>query len=334
MNRLPDAQFPVAACLNASGLDVTLSAVPPSAFVDAFSHETLGRHPEARKTGISYSHAALNEFGRPGTGFTPAGIIMHTARAGSTLQVRLLRCKAGLEVCSEPSALNDLLMPPIRGNRTTRVAALRCVVNLIGLHAGTSFVLKLRSWNSLFADLIVEAFPDTPWVFSVRNPVEVGVSVEQRPPTWMRSRLRPDNPFLQYAQAQGDVTTAENYFASIFAAFCASLTAVEHRNGILVDYERLPVAVWKDVCSHFRLNVTWDEIAQMQAVSLVDAKCVLGDEHLFAPDSEQKQLVASLALRIAAKDIACPALSRLEEAFDFKNLAANHRNNAPLHFSH
>ncbi len=308
-------EFPIAVTVNANGLGMTIAAIAPSDFKDAFSHETIARNNQASAVSVSYSWADLDRYREPGSGRAPAGIILHTARVGSTLQVRLLRCVHGLAVYSEPPALNDLLMPPWVRKRSDLVAALRFIVDLIGRHAGTNFVLKLRSWNSLFVDSILEAFPDTRWVFGVRHPLEVGVSVQRRPPTWMRLRKRPDNPFLQYAKSQGHVDTEEDYLASMLAAFYASVAAADHSMGMLVDYQQLPSAVWKNVCPHFCLQATHQDLSQMQIASLYDAKCIVGQQRLFVPDSAQKRAEASLALRRAVDATALPALFRFREGF-------------------
>ena len=313
-----NCDFPIAATLSADALHVTFAAIPPCEFGDAFSHETIARHNQVPVTRISYPRESLERYREKNSALSPVGIIMHTARVGSTLQVRLLRCIRGLSVYSEPPVLNDLLMPPWGWKRLDMIAALRFVIDLIGRHAEADFVIKLRSWNSLFADAIIEALPNTPWVFGVRHPSEIGVSVQRRPPTWMRARLAPDNPFVHFAQACGDVSTEEDYFASMLAAFYASVGGLNDDNGMLLDYDQLPAAVWEDVCPHFRLSVTRNEIANMQAASLFDAKCAIGEQRVFVPDSNQKRAAASLALRRATEAFALPALRRLQEGFGGK----------------
>jgi hypothetical protein len=189
------------------------------------------------------------------------------------------------------------------------------VVALIGRHAGTDFVLKLRSWNTLFADVVSEAFPDTPWVFGVRNPVEVGVSIERRPPTWMRARQSPTNPFLPYARLHGNVDTAETYFASMLAAFYGSVDAIQLERGLLIDYPELPDAVWGRVCPHFRLTLQPEACVRMQAASLLYAKSAFGEVREFVPDAHAKRAAASARLCEAAGAIAEPALQRLRDRF-------------------
>jgi len=313
-------RFPFAAVLDHNGLHVTFADIPPAAFVDSFSHETLARHPHSLKSQTTFPPADLARYANSVSGCPPAGLVMHTARVGSTLQVRLLRCIPGLTVYSEPPALNDLLMPPFNQDRPTLIGALRLVTNLMARHAGTNFLLKLRSWNTLFADLLIEAFPTTPWVFAVRDPVEVGVSVLRSPPTWLRLRNSANNPFRQFLNHHA-AATPETYIALMFAAFCNSVAALEPANGLLVEYKHLPEAVWELVCPHLGFSPTALAISQMKAVSLFDAKCPFGTERLFKPDAAQKQNAASVVLQVAAAQIARPALRRLQEVLDPKALS-------------
>jgi hypothetical protein len=309
-------RFPATVKRTNRGLQVGFVGIPASGFIEPFVHETLANHANVERTEVSYPWEKLTQYLGASVGTKPAGMILHAARVGSTLQIACLRCAKGLTAYSEPTVINDLLYGLLipaqtRAWRAEMVAALRFVVDLIGQHAGGPFVLKLRSWNSLFAPLINEAFPRTPWLFTVRNPVEVGVSIERKPPTWMRAFTDANNPFLPFAAAHGDPSSRETYFAAMFASFCDAIGDIDKRLGHLVRYEDLPNAVWESVCPHFGIQLKPEEIDQIKSVARYDAK----RGGLFVPDTEPKQAAASAALRAAASRIAEPALVRLEVAF-------------------
>ncbi len=309
-------RFPATVKRTNRGLRVTFVPIRTSDFVEPFVHETLANHTNVEQTEIFYPWEKLTPYLSAVVGAKPAGLILHAARVGSTLQIVCLRCAKQLAAYSEPTVVNDLLYSLLipaqtRAWRPEMVAALRFVVDLIGQHADGPFVLKLRSWNSLFAPLINEAFPETPWVFTVRNPVEVGVSVERRPPTWMRAFTEPNNPFLPFAAAHGDPTSRETYFSAMFASFCDAIGDIDKRLGRVVRYEDLPNAVWGLVCPHFGIPIGIDEVDQIKSVARYDAK----RGGVFVPDAQRKQAAASVALRDAANRIAQPALARLEEMF-------------------
>jgi len=316
MGKFIQLRFPATVKRTNRGLLVGFVQIPANDFVEPFVQETLANHVNFERTEIFYPWETLTPYLDAGVGTKPMGIILHAARVGSTLQIACLRCAKGLTAYSEPPAINDLLHGLLipaqtRAWRAEMVAALRFVVDLIGQHAGGPFVLKLRSWNSLFAPLINEAFPSTPWVFAVRNPVEVGVSIERKPPTWMRAFTDANNPFLPFAAAHADPSSRESYFAAMFASFCDAIGDIDKRFGHLVRYEDLPNAVWKLVCPHFGIHLMASEIELIKSVARYDAK----RGGLFVPDIQPKQAAASAALRGAANRIAHPALVRLEATF-------------------
>lgn len=321
-----NVRFPAGVRRTNRGLHVNFTAIPLSNFVEPFVHETLERNTHLAKTEVFYAWEKLTPYLSTTWGSKPVGVILHAARVGSTLELVCMRKIAGLAAYSEPTVINDLLhelLVPAQTQawRPEMVASLRFVMDLIGQHAGGSFVVKLRSWNSVFAPLIQEAFPHTPWIFTVRDPVEVGVSVERKPPTWMRSYATAHNPFLPFAAAHGDTRSVETYFAGMFASFCDAIGDIDKRRGRIVRYENLPHAVWETICPHFGVKATLEQIEEMRSLARFDVK----RGGVFVPDAGRKQAEASEALRTAVNLIARPALRRLEAAFnDNPQPALNH----------
>jgi hypothetical protein len=307
--------FPIAAERHDAGLKVRLRSISALEFRDPFCHDTIERCDFGNERELFVERDQLQDFAWNGDGVEPCGIIFHVARCGSTLQAQLLKEIAGLTVYSEPRAINDVLMPPSDWNRRETVAALRIIGHLFGEHANGPFVLKLRSWNTLFCDIVAEAFPTSPWVFSIRDPVEVGVSVLTRPPTWMRAFHNPMNPFATFISQSMRPSSPEDYAARMFAAFCGAIATLDCSRGLLVNYQELPNAVWEAIIPHFAIDATDDEREQMDNVSQTYSKCALGERILFHPDSFAKQDAASSALRFAVQTTALPALNHLTETF-------------------
>ncbi len=321
---LQDA-FPESAIPAADGLRVVFRGIPASDFVDPFSDATVFRHRDALRFERVFTWEDLARFGDPGVGLRPKGIVMHPARVGSTLVVACLRCVDGLVPYSEPMAINDLLTPeypkPEAWTRSFLITALRLVVDLLGRHSKGSFVLKLRSWNCLFADLICEAFPTVPWIFAVRDPLEIGVSLERKPPTWMRTRSLAVNPFLPFVRDPNAHQTTERYFASMFRSFCESIEKLAPGRGLLIRYENLPQAIWESIGPHFEIPISSTSILRIQTTALIDAKSAFGVPRVFRPDADQKRREASLILRAAVDEIALPALLKLEASLRKSKLA-------------
>jgi hypothetical protein len=134
---------------------------------------------------------AREDVGRGTAGTGPAGIVFHVARCGSTLVSQLLKQHVGLVVYAEPLPVNEILLPPAKWPRAEIVAALRSLGAAFERHARKPWVLKLTSWNTLFCDLVAEAFPSSPWVLCLRDPLEIAVSLLRQPAGWIWDEAGP-----------------------------------------------------------------------------------------------------------------------------------------------
>src|SRR5215218_4239480 len=170
--------LPVRAALRPDGLYLALRDIAPAELRDAFMQETVLRVPAQDQV----VHIAREDLGKTANGTAPAGIVFHVARCGSTLIAQLLKQLDGLVVYAEPLPVNEILLPPHRWPRHELVGALRSLGDAFARHARKPYVLKLSSWNTLLCDIVAEAFPASPWILSVRDPVEVGVSLLKQPP--------------------------------------------------------------------------------------------------------------------------------------------------------
>lgn len=301
------ARLPTRAVLQPSGLFVAVRDIAPAQLQDAFMIETTARSG-GRDDIIEIPDS---ELGRLQPGGAPAGLIFHVARCGSTLVAQLLKQHANLVVYSEPQPINEILVPPHRQDRARIVAALRSLAGLFARHAGRPFVIKLSSWNTLFCDLMTEAFPGTPWVLCVRDPLEVAVSLQRERPGWLRDSVGAANPFVAVVDPARASRSAEDYLARVFAAFCTAACRLDPSRGRLVAYEHLPAAVWDAVAPHFGLVVDPPALKRMGDAARVDAKSPVSKPAAFTPDEATKRAAASPELRRAIDSIARPAFERL-----------------------
>ena len=303
---IPPHGLPWRAALNADGLHLALLDIAAGELHDPFLHETVQRLQPTQ----SVVHIPPAELARTPPSFEPAGLIFHVARCGSTLVSQSLKQHEGLVVYSEPLAINELLLSPTASARADRVAALRSLGAQFSLHAGRPYVLKLSSWNTLFCDLVADAFPTAPWAVCLRDPLEVCVSLLESQPSWLRS----DKAALFSATANLGSPThgAEDRAARFFAAFCDAVTRLDPARGMLLAYENLPDAIWSRLALHFRLALaaaTRDGMAQVAKVyskSRTDQGSVA-----FSPDGDRKRAAASAGLRHVVDAIARPPYDRL-----------------------
>lgn len=310
--RLPKTSFPLKACCSPDGITVSFTTILPARFHDSFCHETLERCGTESNLVRSFSWAQVFEIASVAA--EPAGVIFHISRCGSTLVSQLLKQIASLVVYSEPPALNDLLMHDEALTRAQQEAAVRFLCCLLGWHASARYVLKLRSWNSLKCDIVLAALKSVPWAFIIRDPLEVAVSVLERPPTWLRARQWQFNPFERFLPEGHRSASNEHYVAVMLKAFCNALLDVDDTGGILVEYPDLPSAVWDRVAPHFALPLVSSEQRAMVDASLSYSKCVVGQCFPFSSDSAAKQARATDQLRRSITLHAAPAIARVRMA--------------------
>ena len=158
-------------------------------FTDPFFEQTVGKamtHPFTLLFCRSTPLDVLDEPASPG--LRPAGFIFHMSRCGSTLISRM----PGLAIWSRADRSDSARAKPDGGPHFDRVVAwLRAMTAALGRvrHAGErDLFIKFEGWHVLLFPLIRQAFPDVPWVFVYRDPVEVMASLAQMRPAQMMPR--------------------------------------------------------------------------------------------------------------------------------------------------
>jgi hypothetical protein len=229
-----------------------------------------------------------------------AGLVFHMSRCGSTLVSRMFGALPGTVSLSEPGPLDAVVRLAIRpeASREWAIAALRAMVAALARRRGSEqrCVIKLDSWHILALPLFREAFPEVPWVYLFREPVEVLVSHMHMRGYQTVPELMP--PGL-YALDDVPAAAPERLCAAILAQFHeAALPALRAGGGIAIDYATLPGAVSERIVSHFGLNLSDVEYAAMTGASCRDAKA---HDSSFTPDAASKREAASEAVRAAAE---------------------------------
>ena len=302
-----DCWLPARAALHPTGLYFSLREIPPADLQDPFMAQTLARSG-ARERVVQI---AREDLGKGTTGTAPAGIVFHVARCGSTLISQLLKQLDALIVYSEPLPVNEILLPPHQWSRGELVAALRSLGAAFADHAREPYVLKLTSWNTLFCDVVAEAFPQSPWILNWRDPVEVGVSLLERPPGWLWESGEPNVHFSPFVDPQNASNSREDYVARLYGAFCNAVGRLDAARGRLVSYTSLPAAVWEIVAPHFSQSVDGERLRRMTDAARLNAKAPLNERVAFQSDSAAKQAAAAGELRGAIERFARAPLEHL-----------------------
>jgi hypothetical protein len=302
MQQDEEVGLPVRAGLAATGLYLALRRIGRDQLQDAFMQETVARVPAQERI----VHVARDGVGWAPRDSAPVGVIFHVARCGSTLLSQSLKRLGGLVVYAEPQPVNEVLAPPHKWPRADLVAALRTLGGAFARHARGPYVLKLSSWNTLYCDVVAEAFPQTPWVLSLRDPVEVGVSLLASPPGWFQAA-----GLIAQVDPGHAAKSREEFVARAYGAFCTAAAKLDAGRGRLAPYESLPAAVWEIVAPHFSLSIDPAQRERIAESARRHAKAPVGSVAEFTSDVAAKQDAASAELRRAIDSLARPQLERL-----------------------
>jgi hypothetical protein len=234
------------------------------------------------------------------------GFLFHTSRCGSTLVTQMLVASGRFVVLSEPTIVNQVLDPTGLISDHERIKVLRTTVRCLASLSGDRAVLvKLRSWNGLFANIIEEAFPDLKWMFLHRNGREILASVTARPPGWLRARkdcARAFSPLLGLPAASLVEMPADEYCCRLVGAICQAMMRMR-QHGLILDYPEIAPEIGM-IARHFGINLTSDELELCMARMAYDAK---RPGSIVASDSAHKQASLTDHQRFLADHVIEPA---------------------------
>lgn len=298
----------------------------------------LGQH-RFREWQYMYTVQALAREGRIGEAFktdfdvllddriladpiSPSGFMFHISRCGSTLSAKALARSPRHVVINQGGPLQ-------RGfwARLTRDWQQSLDATPENLHAFRNLVLamarrrnadelysfvKFISWNTLYMDFAMQAFPQVPSVFLYRDPVEVIASVLRETSAVMWAKGRRQAGFLtglpwQDTVAMGDV----EYLARIFARYLELAdqagTRVADINYRSINPDNFPAMLSRGL----KFDPGADELALMCEQFRFHSKDD-SDSQTFKDDSTAKQSEISAEGKALVASLCGPAMARLD----------------------
>ncbi|CDF93701.1 MULTISPECIES: aspartyl beta-hydroxylase [unclassified Pseudomonas] len=233
---------------------------------------------------------ALAQWQHQSPGLAPSAFIFHASRCGSTLISQMLAQLDDHIVVSEPPPLDRLLRSDLP--TAERCAALKGLLSAYGQpRRGVErrLVIKLDAWNIGELSRLRECFPDTPWLFVYRDPLEIAVSHLRRPGMHMV-------PGMIGASVLDDGLPfggPEDFIARrVGRLLQAGLEQCQASAAQTVDYRELPDAMAGRLAVFFQL----DEVQRRQAFASVKRHAKQPAQG-FTGDSEEKRREASPLLR-------------------------------------
>lgn len=251
----------------------------------------------------------------------PSGFIFHMSRCGSTLVARMLGAARTNLVASEPEPVDAVLLWAERSDapHDRKIAAIRAVVAAIARKRDADwsrFFIKFDAWHMLSFRLLREAFPDVPWIFLYREPIEVLVSLSSQPGIQTVPGLLPTNLVdIENPEAMPQ----EEYTARLLDKICdAAITHHSEGNGLIIDYRDLPDAALGQIVRHFGFVPDDEDIAAMRDMTRQHSKT---PTEAFSPDSRNKQASASAEMRELANRVMHATHERLRQISGMTTIA-------------
>lgn len=248
-------------------------------------------------------------------GLPPAGFIFHMSRCGSTLVSQMLAAAPANIVISEASPIDSVLRGNLYPGLTPerRVEWLRWMISALGQPRTGSerrLFVKFDAWNILDFLLVRTAFPDTPWIFLYRDPIEVMVSqINRRGAHTIPTVVPPETFGMDLPTATS--LSPEDYCAKVLAVTCHAALRHFPEGGRLINYTQLPEELWSSILDFFGVTPTESELATMAAAAKLDAK---NPATVFSDDRLRKKEQATESMRAAAEKWLYPVYEQLEAA--------------------
>ena len=287
-------------------------------FTQPFFEQTIMRavpHPFNQLFRHQTPIDALGELHAVHPGIAPTGFIFHLSRCGSTLISQMLAALAQNIVISEAAPLDSVIRANFRNPVVTdeeRLLWLRWMVSALGQrrHAEEKhFFIKFDSWHTLELPLIARAFPDVPWIFVYREPLEVMVShVRQRGGQMLPGWVDPRQLGLDL-QAVSEMDLDE-YCARVLARFCEAVLEYKATGTRrFVNYNQLPEVFFASLLEFFGVQDNDEELERMREVTQYNAKL---PSFYFSPDTQTKRLEATELVQHLAAQWVAPLYEQLE----------------------
>lgn len=250
----------------------------------------------------------------------PTGFIFHSSRCGSTLVSNACRAINNSIVLSEANAIDKLIARLITdpGDVKTSLYSvfLRGVVHALAQRrAGNEehLFIKFACCSFALIEQVKRIWPNVPWLFLYRDPVETIVSNLNDVPPWL---LDNDRRVLASITGASPAEVAEMSLEELCARTIGSLFSTAHHlaNGdeLLLNYKQLSVPVISSVLRFFKVSPSATELETIEHGSQIYSK-EAGARRTFVADTEAKQKFASEAVREAAAKWAAGPYQRLEQ---------------------
>ncbi len=231
----------------------------------------------------------------------PTGFIFHSSRCGSTLVANACRAITGSIVLSEANAIDKLVARFItdatdKAKESLYSVFLRAVVHALGQRrTGNEQHLFVKFSCCSFAQIerIRRIWPNVPWLFLYRDPIETIVSNVTDVPPWLT-----DNDRRVLASITGTASEEvaamrlEELCARTIGSFYSSAHRVANDTGLLLNYNQLSLPVIFSVLEFLNVSPSIEARETIARTRQIYSKEASGTR-AFVADADAKQQLAS-----------------------------------------
>ena len=250
----------------------------------------------------------------------PTGFIFHSSRCGSTLVANACRAINNSIVLSEANAIDKLIARFITDASDVKTALysffLRAVVHSLAQRRRGNeehLFIKFSCCSFTQIERVKRIWPNVPWLFLYRDPVETIVSNLKDVPPWL---LDNDRRVLASIAGASPDEVAHMRLEELCARTIGSLFSTAHRlandGQLLLNYKQLSVPVISSMLRFFRVSPSTEELERIERGSAIYSKEAAG-MRAFVADTDAKQKLASDAVREAAARWAIEPYQLLEQ---------------------
>ena len=220
--------------------------------------------------------------------------IFHMSRCGSTWMTRLLNEFEHIHCFNELPVINQILAPnPPNPAPKLQQRLLKATIGMILAQMASPIsrlTFKLTSWNSLHANLLFKTFPKSPWIFLHRDPEEVLASLLLKPPGWFTSKgwAPPNKECDDFEQVQVWRQGLE-ILIPLLQERLEHMQKALATTGHSLDYRKIGPFIGGPMVNFINEPFVPENVEQMRATSLENAKAKRQQRNLFVDDSTKKR---------------------------------------------
>lgn len=297
-----------------------------------YSIENIGEGTLGKRQAIKTDLIDLQEGFLLSNSLQPKGFIFQMSLCGSTLLGRALAQSPHNVVMNESTPLHEGLWQYSsaqwkRPLQTTPAHA-SIVKNLVLALGRTRipehqhYFMKFRSWNVIFMDFIMKAFPNTPCLFLYRDPAEIVMSAMQKDPTgYLRFKEHQTAAYLLNTSVE-ETTKMSNldYYVALYKEYFLSVVKSAYKNIVYVNYRNSTRENFPEILSMaFGHKTSKEQLELMQSQFDYYSKDD-SNKTIFTSDDQQKRKAITPEIKAAVDEHLRPLYEMVEKSD--KNLAA------------